>query len=48
MYRHGHYQFDAPTMGDIGEEQEEIEVIPLGVPEEAPVKEPSPSVPVPA
>jgi hypothetical protein len=32
-------------MGDIGEEIIEIELIPLGEPEDAPLKEPSPSLP---
>lgn len=38
------------TAGDLGEEQEEIEFIPLPEPAEAPVKEPSPAPaePVPA
>ncbi|HLS01109.1 MAG TPA: hypothetical protein VK054_03890 [Beutenbergiaceae bacterium] len=33
------YQYED---ADIGEEGEEIEVVPIGVPEEAPVTEPSP------
>lgn len=38
------------TAGDLGEEQEEIEFIPLPEPAEAPVQEPSPAPaePVPA
>ncbi len=37
-----------PTLGDIGEEQEEIEVVPTHLPEHTPVTTPAPAEPVPA
>lgn len=40
--------FTRPTAGDIGEEQEEVEFVPLEQPSEAPVEPAVPAEPVPA
>lgn len=40
--------FTRPTAGDLGEEQEEVEFVPLEQPSEAPVEPAVPAEPVPA